>query len=65
MRFKGKMKILKKDPIGKFLKIMENSIMGGQSEGHFSYSFFFGSKWHKNQFQTLKFFSCIGGESTL
>ena len=46
---------------------MENSIIGGQgvSKGHFPHSFFFGSKWPKNQFQTLKFFSCIGGVSPL
>ena len=51
MRFKGKMKILKKDPIGKFLKIMENSIIGGQSEGHFSYSFFLVPSGIKNNFR--------------
>ena len=47
-------------------KIMENSILGargGVSECHFPYPFFnfFCSKWSKNHFQTLKFFSCIGG----
>ena len=40
-----------------FLKIMENSIIGG--EGSFSISnlfYFFCSKWSKNHFETLKFF---------
>jgi len=44
-----------------FLNNMENSTIGGVSEGHFPHSFFFGSKWLKNHFWTLNFFSGIGG----
>ena len=49
----------------KIKKKVENSILGGGGQrGSFStflFFYFFCFKWPKNQFQTLKFFSCRGG----